>query len=196
LLIAHNPTGNLSGAEREAKLLISHFDASGCPWTVEAVGHERLDALRLALAIQEADIVHFTGHADQRNGGGWRLQAGVFGAERFSRLTRKPRLVFANACHSAASDPLDISTMPGTALTLGHQFLLAGVQSYVGNLWSVPDVPATTFAVAFYDGLLAGWNFGRALRVARERVAEMPSTGALAWAGYVFYGDPRWRLSL
>jgi O-acetyl-ADP-ribose deacetylase (regulator of RNase III) len=190
LLVAHNPTGDLPGAEREARLLLSHFDAARCPWTVEALGHERLDPLRLALAIQEADLVHYSGHADETNGGGWRLRGGVFGAARFSRLTRKPRLVFANACHSGAGG------RGAAALALGHQFLLAGVQSYVGNLWTVPDVPAATFALAFYDGLLAGQNLGRALRLARERVAELPSAGALAWAGYVFYGDPRWRLGV
>jgi O-acetyl-ADP-ribose deacetylase (regulator of RNase III) len=186
LLVVHNPTGDLPGAEREARLLLSHFDAARCPWTVEALGHERLNPLRLALAIQEADIVHYSGHADPSEGG-WRLRGGVFGADRFSRLTSKPRLVFANACYSAGSDG---------ALALGHRFLLAGVQSFVGNLWTVPDVPASAFALAFYDGLLAGQNFGRALRGARERVAELPSAGAMAWAGYVFYGDPRWRLSV
>lgn len=189
-LIAHNPTGDLPGSEREARLLLNHFDAGGAPWTVEAIGHERLQPLRLALALQEADIVHYSGHASNGEHCGWRLAGGVFGAERFSRLTRKPRLVFANACHSA-----EAGAPPVAALTLGHQFLLSGVQSYVGNLWSLPDGPATTFALAFYDGLLAGLNFGRALRAARERVAELPNAGALAWAGYVFYGDPRWRLS-
>jgi O-acetyl-ADP-ribose deacetylase (regulator of RNase III) len=191
LLVAHNPTGDLSGSEREARLLLSHFDAVRCPWTVEALGHERLDPLSLALAMQEADIVHFSGHADPDEGG-WLLAGGaVFGAERFSRLAHKPRLVFANACYSAGE-----GASGRAVLTLGHRFLLAGVQSFVGNLWTVPDVPATTFALAFYDGLLAGGNFGRALRLARERVAELPSAGAMAWAGYVFYGDPRWRLSL
>ncbi len=180
-LIAHNPTSDLDGAEREAHLLLAHFDSAHTPWVVEALGHERLDPLRLALALQSADIVHYTGHADAELGG-WRLAGGSFGAERFARLTRKPRLVFANACHT------------GGALAQGHQLLLAGVQSYVGNLWTVPDMPASAFAVTFYDALLAGQNFGRALRLARERVAELPSAGALAWAGYVFYGDPRWRL--
>lgn len=189
LLVAHNPTGDLPGAEREARLLLAHFDASGARWAVEALGHERVEPLRLALALQEADIVHYAGHADSGARSGWRLNSGVFGAERFARLTRKPRLVFANACHTGGAQ-----SSPVAALALGHQFLLAGVQSYVANLWSVPDVPATTFAVTFYDGLLAGQNFGRALRLARERVAELPSSGAMAWAGYVFYGDPRWRL--
>lgn len=189
-LVAHNPTGDLPGAEREARLLLAHFEASNCPWTVEALGHDRLEPLRLALALQEADIVHYSGHADNGEHCGWRLSSGRFEASRFAKLTRKPRLVFANACHSAAT------TSAVASLTLGHRVLLAGVQSYVGNLWSVPDAPGTAFAVAFYDSLLAGDNFGRALRTARERVAELPSAGALAWAGYVFYGDPRWRLSL
>lgn len=192
-LIAHNPTGDLPGAEREARLVMAHLDKAGCPWTVEALGHERLEPLRLALAIQEADIVHYSGHADDSNGGGWLLKGGVFGAERFSRLTRKPRLVFANACHSGGGPD---GGRAAAALTLGHQFLLAGVQSYIGNLWSVPDQPAAAFALAFYDGLLAGTNLGRALRLARERVAELPGAGALGWAGYVFYGDPRWRLGV
>lgn len=190
LLVAHNPLGDLPGAEREARLLIAHFDASGCPWIVESLGHERLEPLRLALALKEADIVHYCGHAENATKSGWRLRSGLFGAQQFERLGRKPRLVFANACHSGA-----VGTSPVAALTLGHRFLLAGVQSYVGNLWTVPDRAATTFAVAFYDGLLAGDNFGRALRTARERVAELASAGALAWAGYVFYGDPRWRLT-
>ncbi|MCC7494384.1 MAG: CHAT domain-containing protein [Fimbriimonadaceae bacterium] len=190
LLVAHNPTGDLPGAEREARLLLAHFDASRCPWKVTALGHERLDPLRLALALQEADIVHYSGHADTVPRPGWRLASGPFGAERFARLTRKPRLVFANACHSAGAGP-----SPLAALMLGHQFLLAGVQSYLGNLWTVPDHSATSFAVTFYDALLAGENFGQALRLARERVAELPAGGAMAWAGYVFYGDPRWRLS-
>ncbi len=189
-LVAHNPTGDLPGAEREARLLLAHFDAAGCPWTVEAIGHERLAPLRLALALQEADLVHYSGHAESGARSGWRLGSGVFGADRFARLTRKPRLVFANACHTGGGERALVST-----LTLGHRFLLAGVQSYIGNLWTVPDVPATTFAVAFYDALLAAENFGRAMRLARERVAELPHAGAMAWAGYVFYGDPRWRLS-
>ncbi len=168
-LVVHNPTDDLPGAER----------------------HDRVEPLRLAMALQEADLVHYCGHAESSATVGWRLRAGVFGAARFARLTRKPRLVFANACHSGGP-----RLSPVSALSLGHQFLLAGVQSYVGNLWSVPDVPAGAFAVAFYDGLLAGENFGRALRLARERVAELPNAGAMAWTGYVFYGDPRWRLNV
>ncbi len=190
-LVVHNPTDDLPGAEREARLLLAHFDAGRSPWTVEALGHDRVEPLRLAMALQEADLVHYCGHAESSATVGWRLRAGVFGAARFARLTRKPRLVFANACHSGGP-----RLSPVSALSLGHQFLLAGVQSYVGNLWSVPDVPAGAFAVAFYDGLLAGENFGRALRLARERVAELPNAGAMAWTGYVFYGDPRWRLNV
>src|SRR5262249_2735983 len=61
--------------------------------------------------------------------------------------------------------------------------------------WAVNDIAAVNFAREFYNQILAGETFGRAVLEARKFVLrEHPDTNT--WGAYQCYGNPEYRLNL
>ncbi len=98
----------------------------------------------------------------------------------------RTRLVTLSACETAGG-----SGGTGEVQDLGRAFLIAGAETTVAALWSVPDQTASQFMSAFYRGLAEGLGRAEALRRAKIRFIE--SNTALAhpyhWAGFVLYGQ-------
>ena len=63
-----------------------------------------------------------------------------------------------------------------------------GVRAVVCAGWAVDDAAALTFAEAFYGRMLAGSEFGDAVRRARRDLEREP--GVNTWGAYRCYGDP------
>lgn len=99
-----------------------------------------------------------------------------------ANLSARSPLVFLNACQSGRE---------GSSLTrLGGwpaAFWAAGAGAFVGASWSVHEKPATAFARAFYDALLAGATLGAATTTAR---AAAKTLGDATWLAFLVYGDP------
>ena len=69
-----------------------------------------------------------------------------------------------------------------------------GVRAVVAAGWAVRDDAALFFAQAFYDGMLGGETFGRALQSARAATwRQYPDCNT--WGAYQAYGDPDFRLT-
>ncbi|HRO59288.1 MAG TPA: CHAT domain-containing protein [Burkholderiaceae bacterium] len=107
-----------------------------------------------------------------------------------------PELVFINCCHlGQVGGDANASWRLGNKLAanLAAQFIRMGVRAVVAAGWAVDDAAALTFATAFYDRLLAGDNFGYAVKQARE-VTYLQHASTNTWGAYQCYGDPEWRL--
>jgi hypothetical protein len=63
------------------------------------------------------------------------------------------------------------------------------VSAFIGTLWEVNDLLAAEFAIAFYDGLLAGKTLGQAFYEARLHVRDRQPANP-TWLAYVLYADP------
>ncbi len=68
-----------------------------------------------------------------------------------------------------------------------------GVRAVVAAGWAVQDNAAKEFAQKFYEYMLGGETFGRALKTARIHVYENFSDSN-TWGAYQAYGDPDYRL--
>ena len=153
----------------------------------------------LELLLNETwDIVHYSGHGiydpDRPDQSGW-----VFGPDvtltptEIFRLRQVPRLVFANACFSAAVN--SESKPPAEETTrklagMAEAFFERGVQNYIGTGWPVVDDTALTFAQVFYEQALKGELLGEALAQARFKVFDWGST----WGAYQHYGQSNVRV--
>ncbi len=108
-----------------------------------------------------------------------------------------PELVFINCCHLG-----QLGTTEGRnpwwlgnklAANLAAQFIRMGVRAVIAAGWAVDDAAALAFATSFYDRMLSGEPFGRAVQRARE-VTFLQHGGTNTWGAFQCYGDPDWRL--
>ena len=68
-----------------------------------------------------------------------------------------------------------------------------GVRAVVAAGWAVDDDAAALFARTFYERMLSGVPFGRAVHQARAEVyRRFPRSNT--WGAYQCYGDPDWKL--
>jgi hypothetical protein len=227
-LVIGDPTATVDGAFDEAsavyRILNEHVDECdlmlGPPEPGTGAGPRRgvpaADYFEVVERLQSGryDLVHFCGHAAPE---GWLFGDGMLlGAHDLDGMERPPRLVFANACLSAAVNPdLDGKSGKDTGqrnrqgidesnhrslellVSLADQFFRQGVRDYIGTAWEVPSTPAREFAEGFYTALFqkGGASFGEALRASREGLFRDPKDPVTAWAAYQHYGDPTHRLT-
>lgn len=125
----------------------------------------------------------------------------LFLGEALSLDLPRTRLVTLSACETAGG-----SRAAGEVQDLGRAFLIAGAESTLAALWSVPDRTAAQFMPLFYRGLADGLSPAQALRQAKLRFIESGTALSLPyhWAGFVLYGQtsgpiplpPSWRALL
>ncbi|MEM1335810.1 MAG: CHAT domain-containing protein, partial [Actinomycetota bacterium] len=122
-------------------------------------------------------------------------------AQLFKQVDVTPDLVFVNCCHLAGvAMGLESSAIEFTrqnlnrlGASLARELIDSGVRSVVVAGWAVDDLAADAFAQRFYEEMLAGATFGRAVHGARKAAfaaAEDHST----WGAYQCYGDGGYRL--
>jgi len=102
----------------------------------------------------------------------------------FNDAGRSPWFVFLNACQTAKE--IHSSHMV-------EEFIAYGATHIIGTLWSVRDEPASDFAKAFYDNVLADKkrSIGEALRMTRYRFSRKKENAeAVTWPAFILYGNP------
>lgn len=184
VIIFCNPQGGLAGARREGLALFRLLTERGLD--VELRGGERARRSALLALLSDAAVLHWCGHATTVEGLGqaWELADGRLSPADLEGLAAPPALVFANACAR------DDSFLGPERLAMGSAFVERGVRHYIGSLWEIDDQASRRFAEAFYRDLVEGRDTGDALRAARAEV-KSKSAGAIDWAAFVHYGDPR-----
>ena len=122
-------------------------------------------------------------------------------ARLFGQLNVTPDLVFLNCCHLAAvamgieSGAIEFTrkNLNRLGASLARQLIDSGVRAVVVAGWAVEDAAAKAFACAFYQAMLRGTAFGRAVHQAR-RAAYEESPDHSTWGAYQCYGDGGYRL--
>jgi CHAT domain-containing protein/tetratricopeptide (TPR) repeat protein len=74
------------------------------------------------------------------------------------------------------------------AVTRG--FFQAGVKNVVVSLWKVLDQPTATLMLRFYQNIIKGYSYPKALRAAKLSMIRNPLTAAPAiWASFILIGN-------
>lgn len=107
-----------------------------------------------------------------------------------------PELVFINCCHLGEIDADKeryFQQRHRLAANVGTEFIHMGVKAVVVAGWAVNDDAAEVFATIFYQQMLSGVPFGRAVKEAREQCyRRFPNTHT--WGAYQCYGDEDYQL--
>ncbi|MDH3524024.1 MAG: CHAT domain-containing protein [Acidobacteriota bacterium] len=195
----------LRGAQDEARAVIERLESGGfqvankehaiCPSSARVLE---------TLFTGDYRVVHLAGHGDYDPTDPERTGM-VIGEDRFltpaviNQMRQVPELVFINCCHLGyIDDDLgDRRDRPRAyhrlAANLGAQFIRMGVRAVVAAGWPVSDDAALAFAGTFYERMLAGEEFGKAVLVARQTTHE-DHGDSNTWGAYQCYGDPHYRL--
>lgn len=201
VLVVGNPTGDLDGAEREARAVARLLKKRAGAEVRTLIGPTRYEDVSRELDAHSFDVLHYAGHATFVEGrpdaSGLRLADHLLTPEDLATRRYLPRLVVVNACHSAATgSPYDGNQ---ETRTLVAGLLGAGVRAFLGAMWQVDDRAAGTFAAAFYDAIAPHEGppkpVGEAVRHARQAVVDEHGESEHSWAAYALYGSP-WQFAL
>ncbi len=196
-----NPSRDLPSTDEEGKIILRITDGINPEDSTlinASLDSANVSVEKISSKIKNSDLVHFAGHAEYHTGNtaqsGWKISDGYFSTQNIDKMagsSKMPTLVFSNACHSARSD----EWLPeNDSFGLANAFLRAGVKYYIGTFWEIMDIPGTLFASEFYQHLFTGKTIGESVRLARIKIREEYSDDYVGWAGYLLYGDPRFRL--
>ncbi len=100
-------------------------------------------------------------------------------------------MVVSSSCQSAAGVAGQAARYENQTFDLPSAFLQAGVEVYVGTLWSVVSRAAERFVEGFYGGFLSGKSLGVCLQQGKRAIrGSSVRTDRLA---FIMYGDPHAR---
>jgi CHAT domain-containing protein/pimeloyl-ACP methyl ester carboxylesterase len=205
VLLIVNPTGDLSGAEREGKRVRAQLGQQpGCKLTVLRRDQATRQAVLAGFSSGQYDIIHYAGHAEfnprhpSRSGIVCANDVRLTGAD-LASVSRLPTLVFFNACESARLRGPNGNARKAKKKKLksaaehivdnvgfAEAFMRGGVANFLGTYWPVGDDAADKFSEVFYSDIIAGKSVGEALLNGREEVRKLDSPD---WANYIFYGN-------
>lgn len=206
-----DPSSNLPGAKEEVDLiesdLSSRFEEITDTFNIETqvtkltggeVTKEKV-LLNILLGLSgDVDILHFAGHgkfdSERLDSASLVLSNGLLKVFEVANMKISP-LVFANACRTCAISREESPVAYGLLKGLAPAFMKSGASAYIGTLWPVSDGPAKRVAQIFYEEVISGKNFGRALAKAKN-VAHEEYPSSATPISYVLYGDPRTRIGL
>jgi len=111
------------------------------------------------------------------------------------QMRQIPELVFINCCYLGRieGEPATDGDRHKLAANLAAQFIRMGVRAVVAAGWAIDDQAAQTFASCFYEDMLSGCSFGKAVLNARRRTYDQHG-GVNTWGAYQCYGDPGYSL--
>jgi tetratricopeptide (TPR) repeat protein len=164
----------------ESAELASRFPRSEL---LEARSSSEPDMMR---SLQSADIVHFTGHAQNRDGAASLLLGDDASLNLSSQSFAGVHLRTCRLAVLAACSTLSVETQSGSIKSgLPEALLQAGVPTIVGTLWDVDSEATKRLMLNFYGQLLKGNSPEIALQRAQ---AQIGATADLAhpfyWSGF------------
>jgi CHAT domain-containing protein len=146
-----NPTGDLAGAERESKLVASHFPA-GARTLLE---REHASPNAVLTALKGKTHWHFASHGTFSWENARDSALVMHGHRRLSVGTLldtdglgRPRLVVLSACETGL---YDIDRSPDEFIGLPGTFTALGAAGVLGTLWPVSDAATALLMAKFYD---------------------------------------------
>jgi CHAT domain-containing protein len=198
-LLIGNPTDDLPLAEREVEELATQLLDSGRFQVDEddvLIGSERCQWLPLLNTLNSGryGLIHYSGHSKfDGTQSAWQLKDAKITTALLTDALQKepPAMVVSSSCESAAGEQAQQMLYENQTFDLPSAFLQAGVQTYVGTLWSVGSSGAYSFIREFYRAFLGGHALGECVRDGKKAISsDQPRTDRLA---FVLYGDPQTR---
>lgn len=193
-LVVGNPTGDLPGAEAEARAVAGLLKQKEMEVKL-LVGPKEATALELQISLANStyDLIHYAGRG-QFDSSAPHMSAlefsdGLYYAEELERSLQGAPLVFLSACEAGQAQTTTSSAgyrgrfVEGLAAAV----LVGGASGCLGSIWKIGDGVARKFALAFYAELLDGQAIGEAVRQARLTTRNMSPD---FWASWILYGDP------
>ena len=112
------------------------------------------------------------------------------------QMRQVPELVFINCCHLGRIEGNENEKNVNArrdynliAASVATEFIGMGVRAVIAAGWAVDDGAASTFARTFYDLMLKGEKFGRAVKFSRKETYDR-HPWVNTWGAYQCYGDP------
>lgn len=214
ILLVGDPTETLQGVNSELDALKRGLEIDGDDIFIKKIYGRNVTKENFFTEISDGgyDIIHFAGHADLIDNNSYLLfksegeNKTVVGAQeianRIENCRVKPKIVFMNACSSAAkSSNLNTDVLvydkesSNIALDFVTELQRVNISAYIGAIWPIHDVQAAEFAIRFYKNIRKGCTIGDAVRLSRiDAYLEDPEE--LTWASFVLYGTPTMRIKL
>ncbi len=135
------------------------------------------------------DVFHYSGHSDvEKDNITLRLLDDDYSV--MDIILKYPAFFFLNSCESSKTIEQKRDFIGPVSLNLPLALMKVGAKACVATLWPIRDKPAAEFAILFYEKLLEGESFGRAICFAKENLAEKSALNDITWMSFILYGDP------
>jgi hypothetical protein len=189
-LVVGNPTGDLPGAEEEAKAVAEILESKG--WKVDLLTGDDATAAGVVVCISDVGyaLLHYAGHGhfdSATKQGSLRFKGASLFADQFERFQSSPRFVFLSACKAGQVVTGSFSFRGEFMEGFATSVLQGGAEGCLGPMWPFDDGIAKDFALTFYRHLLEGKSFAESVRQARLAVRDRSPE---FWAGWILYSDP------
>ncbi len=203
----------LPGAAAEAETVWSELNRDG-RFKADKVIYGHANEILKALHASDYRILHLTGHGaydyeivrqgPQCDACGQPVESKMFVTGMvigedilltpadIEQMRHVPELVFINCCYLGKTEQAK-TLYPSLAANLSTQFVRMGVRAVIAAGWEVHDSAAQFFAAVFYASMLAGEEFGEAVKAARKQTYDQ-YPGINTWGAYQCYGDPHFKL--
>lgn len=185
----------LRGAQEEARAVAAAFAGQG--YEINPLYRASAQQVFEALFYGRYRFMHLAGHGvvnDRETG----FTGMVLGPKTFlttaqiHKLRHVPEFVFLNCCHLGDLTGDGQPRWGELAANLATQFIEMGCKAVIAAGWAVDDSAANTFACSFYQAMLAGRRFGKAVLQARATTyRQHPQSNS--WGAFQAYGDERYR---
>lgn len=190
----------LPGAEREGEEVGTLLKTQG--YDVSKIIKGSAADVLVAMFSKNYKIVHLAGHgvfnADPTKPSGMLIGNNAFLTSfEVSQMSEVPEMVFVNCCFLGKTDNVAEELYQSRyklAANIGTQLIQIGVKAVVVAGWAVDDEAALTFSDEFYRRMFENYQFGQAIKMAREKVYNTYKNRSNTWGAYQCYGDPFYTL--
>lgn len=195
----------LPGARKEANQVADMFRNSG--FTLSSQIGSSAPEILSALFSDTFQVLHMAGHGVyefQSKESSVTVTGFLIGKDLFftgyevSQMSTAPDFVFLNAPylgrHASWNQSHDPVSSVRFADSFPDQFISIGTRALIAPAGSIEDVAAGTFATTFYEELLNGKNFAKAVLAARKKT-YLAHKDSSTFGMYLCYGDPDYQLT-
>ena len=191
----------LQGAYKEAEEVAKKLGNNNLKTTLSL--NENAAAVIKKLFSRDYKIIHLAGHGVFNNAepsrSGMVIGKNVFlTTAEIAQMSAVPEFVFVNCCYLGKTDAAAEAIYRSSyqlAASIGVQLIKNGVRAVIVAGWAVNDESALHFADCFYNAMLAGDNFGDAVKKAR-RYCYSKNNRNNTWGAYQCYGDPFYKFDM
>ena len=190
----------LPGARAEGEQVAERFKTHSYQVT-QSINGSAAEIL-IAMFSKSYKIVHLAGHGvfntDASKPSGMLIGNNAFLTTfEVSQMSEVPELVFVNCCFLGKTDTIAeefYKSRYKLAANIGTQLIQIGVKAVIVSGWAVDDEAALAFSEEFYNKMFLNYQFGQAVKAAREKVYNLYKTRTNTWGAYQCYGDPFYTL--